>query len=129
MTPVTVTPGEAVSEPVMRPAAQLAVGDRIADKWLPLYHAADVLFVAPYRRGRTDWVLVAYRYPDGSLDSSHFLADALIPLEAVADFTGLTYTRTDSEPDDPTPVSPARVPPHTGSVVDGDVLITDGACD
>lgn len=41
------------------------------------------------------------------------------------DATGLTYTRADSEADDPTPVSPARVPLHTGSVVDGDVLVTD----
>jgi hypothetical protein len=44
-----------------------------------------------------------------------------------ADETGLNYTRADSEPDDPTPVSPARVPLHTGSVVDGDVLVTDPA--
>lgn len=46
-----------------------------------------------------------------------------------SDATGLAYTRTDSEPDDPTPVSPARVPLHTGSVVADGVLVTDGACD
>jgi len=34
-----------------------------------------------------------------------------------ADASGLTYTRADSEPDDPTPVSPARVPLHTGGPV------------
>lgn len=42
-----------------------------------------------------------------------------------ADETGLAYTRADTDADDPTPVSPARVPLHTGSVVDGDKLITD----
>jgi len=50
-------------------------------------------------------------------------------LEATTDpdATGLAYSRTDSEADDPTPVSPARVPLHTGSVVDGGELITDKA--
>lgn len=32
---------------------------------------------------------------------------------------GLDYSRTDSEPDDPTPVSPARAPLHVGVVDDG----------
>lgn len=31
---------------------------------------------------------------------------------------GLDYSRTDGEPDDPTPVSPAGVPLHTGAVTD-----------
>ncbi len=35
-----------------------------------------------------------------------------------ADPTGLAYTRADDGPDDPTPVSPARVPMHTGAVTD-----------
>jgi hypothetical protein len=41
---------------------------------------------------------------------------------AVADESGLAYSR---EADDPTPISPARVPLHTGSVVDGGQLVTD----
>lgn len=36
-----------------------------------------------------------------------------------ADPTGLTYTRADDEPDDPTPVSGPRVPAHTGGVTEG----------
>jgi hypothetical protein len=35
------------------------------------------------------------------------------------DATGLAYTRADDEPDDPTPVSPARVPMHTVNAVSG----------
>lgn len=34
------------------------------------------------------------------------------------DPTGLAYSRTDDEPDDPAPVSPARVPMHTGAVTE-----------
>lgn len=37
---------------------------------------------------------------------------------------GFGYSR--EADDDPTPVSPARVPLHTGSVVEGDELIVDG---
>lgn len=38
------------------------------------------------------------------------------PLVVPADPFGLAYTRADSEADDPTPVSPARVPMHTGGM-------------
>lgn len=38
--------------------------------------------------------------------------------EPVADPTGQAYTRADDGADDPTPVSPARVPLHTGAVTD-----------
>lgn len=125
MTPLTVTPGGATSEPVMRPAANLTVGDRIAAGFLPERDAAEVGFVHHHLRGEDPWVFVAYHFPGGAVpNSSYFRADAQIPLEGVADFTGLTFSR---EPDDPTPVSPARVPLHTGSVVDGGELITDKA--
>lgn len=39
-------------------------------------------------------------------------------LELTSDL-GLAYTRADDEPDDPTPVSGARVPAHTGGVTEG----------
>lgn len=42
------------------------------------------------------------------------------------DTSGLTYTRADSDEDDPTPVSPARGPLRTGSVGD-DGLVVDGS--
>lgn len=41
------------------------------------------------------------------------------------DPTGMSYTRADTEPDDPTPVSPGRVPLHTGSVVRDSELVID----
>ena len=118
---------DAGSEPVMQPAAKLTVGDRIAAGFLPERDAAEIGFVHRYLRADEPWVFVAYTFADRSANSSYFRADALIPLEGVADFTGLTYTRADSDADDPTPVSPARVPLHTGSVVDGGELITDKA--
>jgi hypothetical protein len=58
-------------------------------------------------------------------------AQLVIGLTA-ADPTGLAYTRADDEPDDPTPVSPARVPLHTGGMTDGglvDETATPGAID
>lgn len=42
-----------------------------------------------------------------------------IPRVAEPDPLGLAYTRADDEPDDPTPVSPARAEPHAGSVLSG----------
>lgn len=48
------------------------------------------------------------------------------PVGLKTDAAGLDYTRADTE-DDPTPVSPARVPLHTGSVVNGDQLVVDEA--
>lgn len=47
--------------------------------------------------------------------------------EADLKASGLDYTRADTEADDPTPVSPARVPLLTGSVVEGDELVVDDA--
>lgn len=43
-------------------------------------------------------------------------------LQPDADLAGLYYSR---EADDPTPVSPARVPLHTGGMVDGDRLVDE----
>jgi len=117
----------AASEPVMQPAARLSVGDRIAPDFLPSRAAAEVVVVYPFTSQGRDWVLTAHREVDGDgVNVDYFYADAEIPLEAVADFTGLTYTRADSEPDDPTPVSPARGPLRTGSVGD-DGLVVDGS--
>lgn len=40
------------------------------------------------------------------------------PTEPESDPTGQTYTRADDEPNDPTPVSGARVEPHVGAMTD-----------
>jgi len=45
--------------------------------------------------------------------------------EPTKDPSGLGYTRADTDADDPTPVSPARVPLHTGGVVDGGELVDE----
>lgn len=108
-----------------KPAAKLTPGDRIARGFLPTGGASTVVVALPYTHHRADWVLVVHRYDDGRPDGETFLADADIPVEPVADETGLTYTRADTEPDDPTPVSPARVPLHTGAVVDGGALVDE----
>jgi hypothetical protein len=105
-------------------ASELRPGDRIAAMFLPGNLPADVLFVEPYidRRG-VDWVFVAYREEEYGPSSTVLVAASRIPVDP-AD-TGLSYSRADSDGDDPTPVSPARVPLHTGSVVDGGALVTD----
>jgi hypothetical protein len=100
------------TQTITRPAAHLNVGDRIADGFLPpTREPAEVVFVHPYQLGTSAWVFVAYTLPGGAPDSDRWLADAQIPLEAIYDPAGLGYSR---EADDPTPVSPARVPLHTG---------------
>lgn len=49
--------------------------------------------------------------------------EAALETKAAADPTGLTYSRVDSEPDDPTPVSPARGgQPHVVAVTDGGLV-------
>lgn len=107
-----------------RTAAGLVPGDRIAGDFLPAVpEGADVEFVGGYQLLDERWVMVVFRLDDGLLYSDSFLADAKIPLERTAADLGHGFSR---EADDPTPVSPARVPLHTGSVVEGDELIVDG---
>lgn len=107
-------------------AAELRPGDRIAEGFLPLGDAATVLFVEAYTSRRTGdaWVFVVHRTDGYGPESDVLTAAARIPVELVD--TGLTYTRADTEDDDPRPVSPARVPLHTGSVVSGGRLVVDG---
>jgi hypothetical protein len=110
-------------KPLMRPAIQLAPGDVIASPFLPHGRTAEVLHVLPYPLLGWQWVMVIHQTGDWAPIADSFLATADIPLASVAGDDGFGYSR--EADDDPTPVSPARVPLHTGSVVDGDVLITD----
>lgn len=108
----------AETKPLTRTALQLAPGD------VALLHGqpAEVLFTQPYTVLEWRWVLVVYR-TDGMVPVvEHHLADTEIPLQALAADDGFGYSR---EVDDPAPVSPARVPLHTGSVVADGVLVTD----
>jgi hypothetical protein len=100
-----ITPPAATGDPVERPAVQLTVGDRIAAGFLPEREAAEIVFAHRYLLAEDPWVFVAYTLPDGAPGSTYLRADARIPLERLADASGLTYSR---EADDPTPVSPAR---------------------
>ena len=104
-------------------AADLKPGDRIAEGFLPTGEASEVLFVHSYQGAddRYAWALVVYRWSDGTADADHFIADKQIPVEPT-DPTGLGFSR---EADDPTPVSPARVPLHTGGVVEGGQLVDE----
>lgn len=108
--------------PPTKAAGELKPGDRIATGFLPgSLSPADVLFVFPYI-GRDDlaWVFVAYREHGYSPESERLLAASQIPVESVDD--GFGYSR---EADDPTPVSPGRVPLHTGSIVRDSELVID----
>jgi hypothetical protein len=107
-----VRPPAATGDPLERPAVQLTVGDRIAAGFLPEREAAEIVFVHRYLLAEDPWVFVAYTLPGGAPGSTYLRADARIPLEYLADASGLTYSR--EVADDPTPVSPARVPLHTG---------------
>lgn len=109
--------------PATKAASELVIGDRIAEGFLPGALPAAVLFVLPYasRLVPGNWVLVVYRDTYGPC-SDILLADARIPVEPVD--VGLTYTRADTD-EDPSPVSPARVPLHTGGVIDGGSLVID----
>jgi hypothetical protein len=108
--------------PIARRADELVVGDVIATAFLPIRQSGRVVFVLPYESQRRSWVLVVYRYPDGDPDVDFYLADKQIPLASAADRTGMAYSRADDEPDDPRPVSPARVPLHTGGMTDGGLV-------
>jgi hypothetical protein len=91
-------------------ADHLVQRDRIARGFLPLSAAAEVDYTRTHSGGK--WVLVVYRTDDGVWDADHFLSGALIPLESRAADRGYGFSR--ETEDDPTPVSPARVPLHTG---------------
>lgn len=70
---------------------------------------AEVTIIAWHENGRPALVDPYDSMKGGVSDAEEFATDP----------TGLTYTRADDEPDDPTPVSGARVPAHTGGVTEG----------
>jgi hypothetical protein len=64
-----------------------------------------------------------------TFDGFDTLAEAVELVERhVADPLGLDRSRADDEPDDPTPVSPARVPLHTGGMTDGGLVDETDRC-
>jgi hypothetical protein len=107
--------GSVTASPVSRRADELVVGDHIDPKHLPFAtEPGEALLVRlhDYRGG--SWVFVAWVQGDGYHDSTSFLPDAEVLVEPAGPI-GHDYSR---EPDDPTPVSPARVPLHTGAMTD-----------
>lgn len=112
--------GSVTAIPVTRRADQLVVGDRILHEFLPspwFKESGEVVFVKVhnYRKGR--YVFVAYMQDNGFYDSTSYQPDGTVGV-IPTDPTGLAYSRADDGPDDPTPVSPARVPLHTGGMTD-----------
>jgi hypothetical protein len=115
-------PNLTADEAVTKPAFELAVGDHVMGDLLPLGVPGEVIYRRLFERNRSEWMFVAYVQRDGFHDSTTFLADAPIRVRVaeparVADPTGLLHSRAD-EADDPTPVSGARVRPHTGAMTD-----------
>jgi hypothetical protein len=111
--------GSVTASPVSRRADELVVGDHIDPKHLPFAtEPGEALLVRlhDYRGG--SWVFVAWVQGDGYHDSTSFLPDAEVLVEPAGPI-GHDYSR---EPDDPTPVSPARVPLHTGAMTDGGLV-------
>jgi len=87
-----------------------------------------------FKVGRVEYELLTW-HPDGrpgepderdakieQLTAELAALRAAAALQPDADPSGLGYSR---EADDPTPVSPARVPLHTGGVVDGGQLVDE----
>lgn len=107
MTKVTTTDVEGQ----MKAAKDLKPGDLIAAGFLPSLQPATVLLAVTYGADHEPWTFLVHRHAADEPLVDYFLADALIPLESVADASGMSYSR---EADDPTPVSPDRVPLHTG---------------
>lgn len=95
---------------IVRPASQLAVGDRIAARFLPTRDPATIVFVLPYKLAGRDWVYLTHRDGEHAPEPSWFKAEEPIWLESVAAPSGLSYSR---EPESTvvTPV-PAGVEGH-----------------
>jgi hypothetical protein len=112
--------GSVTASPVSRRADELVVGDRILHEFLPspwFREPGEVVFIKvhDYRKGR--YVFVAYMQDSGFYDSTSYEPGGEVGV-IPADPIGLDYSRADDAPDDPTPVSPARVPLHTGAMTD-----------
>jgi hypothetical protein len=102
------------TEPAVKRAGDLKPGDRIAAGFLPGYDARDVRYVEPYgHHGGRDWALIVHRDGEGLPDVQFLLADTLVPLEVVADRTGLDFSR------EPEPTETAQVPAGVEGVPHG----------
>lgn len=84
--------------------------------------------ITEYREWRGMSVILHSREPITDEQCQHWIdsgqaADHIkFQAEKAAREAGLDYSRADSEPDDPTPVSPARAPLHVGVVEDGGLV-------
>lgn len=87
---------------------------------------AEVLGLKVERAERTvqAWMGVQGEAPVTVYWSAYLPKETAPAVDPDPDPTGLAYSRAD-DADDPTPVSPARVPLHTGGVVDGGRLVDE----
>jgi hypothetical protein len=72
-------------QPTVKPAGELAAGDRIAAKFLPHRLPAVVEYVRVYSHRSRVFVLVVHEGPDGIPDIDFWVADAKIPVDHIAD--------------------------------------------
>jgi hypothetical protein len=110
--------GGSYSEPV--------VSFRLGRDVAAVERVAEVLGLEVDRQDRTAqaWMGVQDRAPLTVYWSASLPKEAAPVVEPDPDPTGLAYSRAD-DADDPTPVSPGRVPLHTGGVVDGGRLVDE----
>jgi hypothetical protein len=122
VTDSTITPPPGT---ILRPAARLAAGDRIAARFLPDGDAADVLFV--YGPDVDGSAVLVYRFDDGRADSCRFRAAGEIWLESLADASGLGFSR---EPEStvvfPVPADVEGHPEGGRAPAPGVVAVADG---
>lgn len=77
---------------IVRPASQLAVGDRIAARFLPTRDPATIVFVLPYELAGKTWMFLVHRDGVHAPEPSWFQADEPVWLESVADASGVDFS-------------------------------------
>jgi hypothetical protein len=105
-------------------ASRVTTGEQYRERFSRFSLGADNLW--PFVVGTIEAIVSDLHRSDAEKVSE--VRNALVAADrvpAAADPTGLDYTRADTDTDDPTPVSPARVPLHTGGLVDGGELVDE----
>lgn len=79
---------QSLTEPVLKRADQIVVGDRIPDEHLAFRFnqgPAEVVFVAHEHTATLPWIFAAYRYPNGQHDSMTIRPEAMLQVYPAPD--------------------------------------------